>query len=146
MHNYGMSAMSAFALLACSMLALSGCSLELREASSSLTPSNRHVMFTKIDDQTNSDYYKIASIAQGTVDRFGAELTLGFIISNANGIRINPKATIKYADGSTQECQETDLRRLPSLMKTTTSWDFPCGSTFFGDTAGAVVAVVDEYS
>jgi hypothetical protein len=103
-------------------------------------------MFTEIGDQTNSDFYQIASTAQGTVDQFGAELTLVFVISNANGIKINPKATIRYTDGSVQECQETDLRRLPSLAKTTTSWDFPCGRTFLGDPAGAVVRVVDEYS
>jgi filamentous hemagglutinin family protein len=129
------------ALLA--MLVLAGCGGESK-SSTDPSPSTREVTFTEIDDQTDSDDYKIASSAQGSVDSFGAELTLGFIISNANGIIVNPKATIKYADGSTQTCQETDLRRLPSLAKSTTSWDFPCEASF-GDPAGAVVTVTDEY-
>jgi hypothetical protein len=132
--------MKTIATLALVALALSGCS---GGPTASPTPSSQQVVFTEIDDQTNSDFYQIASTAQGTLDQFGAELTLGFVISNANGIKIKPKATIRYADGS---IQETDLRRLPSLVKTTTSWDFPCGPTFLGGPAGAVVRVVDEYS
>ena len=101
------------------------------------------MIFTDIDDRTNSLFYSVSS-ATG-ISKIGSPyLELVFSITNANGIKINPKATITYADGSTQTCQETDQRRYPSLVRTTTTWEFPCQGSF-GDPSGATVAVVDEY-
>jgi hypothetical protein len=46
-------------------------------------------------------------------------LTVPIEIVNANGTTYHPTATIKYADGTTVTCQETDLRRYPTVQKTT---------------------------
>jgi hypothetical protein len=63
---------------------------------------------------------------------FGAELTLGFIISHANGIKINPKGRI-----------DPDVSGETDLAAAVTSDVHPCGGSL-GDPAGDVVTVLDE--
>ena len=108
-------------------------------------PEVRTVSFDDVTDETGSDYYTVASPIVGVVDEVGSRVTVPFEISNPNGIVFNPKVVIQFQDGATVTCQETDLRRLPSVQETTTEWDLPCAGDLPDDVSGATAVVTDEY-
>ena len=103
------------------------------------------VTFSDVVDETASTDFTIGSTATGVTDESGSYLTIDINVSNANQIKINPAAAIVYPDGRETLCQEEDVRRLPSLEETTTTWDLPCAGSLQDDAAGAVVTVTDEY-
>lgn len=98
-------------------------------------------MFTNVSDHTRRAFYTVGSTATAVTDSFGTTLTLTFNISNANQTIANPKAVISFQHGRSVTCQETDLRRLPSLNQTPTTWDLPCNRDFPKDTSTAQVTV-----
>ena len=77
------------------------------------------VTFTDVQSELATDDYTIGTSARGVTDSVGSRLTISIKVASANGIVINPKAVITYADGTTDTCQETDLRRLPNLLAST---------------------------
>jgi hypothetical protein len=125
------------ALLA-SLTLLAGC------AAAEPEPQTRRVEFAEVRDATGSEFYTVTD-AVGVSDQFGSRVVLFFDITNANQIKINPRATVRFADGGTMTCQEEDLRRLPSLVESTTDWDIPCDGAFPEVVEGATVEVVDTY-
>lgn len=101
---------------------------------------------TDIEDNTGTGYYTVSS-AKLTTNGLGTELELGFTILNTNGIKFSPVSVITFADGTVLTCEADDLRRVPSLVKTTDSWDFACDAAEFpANTKGATVVVVDDYN
>lgn len=106
---------------------------------------HKSVTFSDVRDETASEFYTVRGTATGVQDGVGARITLGFDVSNANSITINPVSTIHWADGSTSKC-EADFRQLPGLVETLDTWEFECEpGTFPEDTDGARLVVVDEY-
>lgn len=103
------------------------------------------VTFTDVQGELATDDYTIGTSARGVTDGVGSRLTISVEVANATGIVINPKAVSTYADGTTDTCQETDLRRLPNLLASTTSWDLPCGDDFPEYISGASAVVTDDY-
>jgi len=105
--------------------------------------------FIKVVDKTNAPKtYRGGSTARGeTLHMYGSSfstLTVPIEIVNPNGTTYHPTATIKYADGTTVTCEETDPRRFPSVQQTTPQFRVPC--PYFKDPAGAVVTVTDDYN
>jgi hypothetical protein len=101
---------------------------------------------TEITDNTDTGFYAVDSAELNTTS-FGTELTLGFTISNSNGLKFSPISTITFGDGTKLTCEADDLRRVPSLVVTTDSWDFACDADEFPeDSAGASLVVVDGYN
>ncbi|TFH74447.1 hypothetical protein [Cellulomonas sp. HD19AZ1] len=134
--------MAATTALIGGVLGASGCSFEQKVDP---TVPLVDVTFTDVRAGFAADDYAIGSSARGVTDGVGSRLTININVTNANGVVINPKAVITYADGTTDTCQETDLRRLPNLQASTTSWDLPCGDDFPEDISGASVVVTDDY-
>ena len=126
------------ALAVVGVAALSGC------AADEAPPETRTMPFREIENGASLEYFTI-SRAKGVSDEFGDRLTLFFDISNANHIKVSPVATITFADGTELVCTEDDVRRKPSLEKTTTDWDFPCDGSFPDDVEGATIGVEDDY-
>lgn len=120
---------------------LAGCS-----AAPEPEPSPVVIQIEDVRDMAQSDYYQVGSPVVGTTDQFGSRLTITFRVTNANGTIFNPRAVVHLADGTTFECQETDLRRRPSLVATLTDWDLPCSSPLPEDVTGVSVAVFDDYA
>ncbi len=103
-------------------------------------------MVSEIEDNTGTGYYLVES-AQLQTNALGTELTLGFSILDPNGMKFDPVSTITFADGTVLQCKTNDLRRMPSLVSSTTSWSFPCDAASFPvDSAGASLVVVDEHN
>ncbi|WP_146078258.1 hypothetical protein [Rathayibacter rathayi] len=100
---------------------------------------------TDITDNTATGYYTVDA-ATLTTTGFGTELELAFTILNSNGIKFNPVSTITFSDGSVVTCEADDLRRIPSLVESTDSWDFACVGFFPEDSDGARLVVVDTYN
>lgn len=129
-------------VLAASMAAtLTACAEEKVDP---LTITNR-ASITDITDNTGTGYYTVDA-AMLTTTGFGTELELKFTILNSNGIKFNPVSTITFSDGAVLTCEADDLRRIPSLVKSTDSWDFACDGSFPTDTDGARLVVVDTYN
>ena len=54
---------------------------------------------------------------------------------------------ITFDDGTELTCEADDLRRVPSLVDTTDSWDFACDAGEFPeDSDSAALVVVDDYN
>ena len=81
-----------------------------------------------------------------TTTGLGTELELTFTILKSNGIKFNPVSTITFPDGSVITCEADDLRRIPSLVDSSTSWDFACDGSFPEDSDRARLVVVDTYN
>ena len=126
----------------CVLLATAACSPQER---SDPTAPLVDVHFVGVRDATETGYYSIGPTARGVTSQVGSYLTIDIDVTNANSTVIDPKAEITYANGTTDTCQETDLRRLPSHVRTTTDWDLPCGRPFPTDVTGATVVVTDDF-
>ena len=122
-------------------LAVTGCSTSAPSDES--TP--RSLSFTDINDWTGSDYYTVGSPIEGVSDTFGDRLMVPLLITHYNQTIINPEATVTFDDGTTFTCQEEDLRRLPSLVESTTDTELPCDGLFPEDATGGHIIVTDEY-
>ncbi|PPG49745.1 hypothetical protein C5C24_11980 [Rathayibacter sp. AY2B3] len=120
---------------------LSGCAEEKPDP---LAVTNSATI-TDITDNTGTGYYTVDA-ATLTTTGLGTELELAFTILNSNGIKFNPVSTIMFSDGSVLTCEADDLRRIPSLVDSTDSWDFACDGSFPEDSAGARLVVVDTYN
>ncbi len=103
------------------------------------------VTYTSVVDDTGTGFYTVGRSATGTTDQFGPSLNLDIAISNANGIKFSPVAVIEFADGSTVTCEVDDVRRVPSLVKTTTDVDLPCDGALQDDPE-ATITVTDAYA
>ena len=121
------------------LVILSGCASEAEEP-----PAPRTYQFSDITNGGSLEYFSVTR-AEGISDEFGDRLTLFFDISNTNGIVISPVATISFEDGSELVCTDDDSRRHPSLVESTTDWEFPCDGFFPDDVQGALVTVEDDY-
>lgn len=123
-------------------VSLSGCTQEEvdpLEVTNSATISD-------ITDNTATGLYTVDTAVLNTTS-LGTELTLGFTILNSNGFQFSPISTITFSDGTELTCQADDLRRVPSLMDTTDTWDFACDADEFPkDSDGATLVVVDDYN
>lgn len=122
-------------------IALAGCA---QEEVDPLEVTNSATI-TDITDNTETGSYTVDSAVLNTTS-LGTELTLGFTILNSNGISFSPVSTITFSDGTELTCEADDLRRVPSLMDTTDSWDFACDGDFPKDSDGAKLVVVDDYN
>ncbi|KQQ18675.1 hypothetical protein ASF48_17285 [Rathayibacter sp. Leaf299] len=122
-------------------VALSGCAEEKPDPLA-VTDS---ATITDITDNTGTGYYTVDA-ATLTTTGLGTELELAFTILNSNGIKFNPVSTITFSDGSVVTCEADDLRRIPSLVDSTDSWDFACDGSFPEDSDGARLVVVDSYN
>jgi hypothetical protein len=91
---------------------------------------------TDITDNTDTGFCTVDSAVLNTTS-LGTELTLDFTILNSNGIKFSPISTVTFDDGTELTCEADDLRRVPSLVDTTDSWDFACDTGEFPeDSAG----------
>ncbi|MCS6586963.1 hypothetical protein NYQ25_18500 [Curtobacterium flaccumfaciens pv. flaccumfaciens] len=123
-------------------VSLSGCAQEKVDP---LEVTNSATI-TDITDNTGTGFYTVDSAVLNTTS-LGTELTLGFTILNSNGIKFSPISTITFDDGTELTCEADDLRRVPSLVDTTDSWDFACDAGEFpDDSASAALVVVDDYN
>jgi len=123
-------------------ISLSGCAQEKVDP---LEVTNSTTI-TNITDNTDTGFYTVDSAELNTTS-FGTELTLGFTISNSNSLKFSPISTITFGDGTELTCEADDLRRVPSLVDTTDSWDFACDAAEFPeDSDGASLVVVDDYN
>lgn len=127
-------------LLAIVGLCVAGCA-----AAEEPEPVAKTFEFGTVFDNTDTGWYSVTG-AHGVSDQFGSRLTLDFAISNSNNTIFSPVSTIEYADGTVVVCQADDLRRLPSLVDSTTDWEFACDGPFADDANGATVTVVDSYN
>jgi hypothetical protein len=127
-------------VLACLTLALTACS------TSPEPPKPQGFTFDTVIDQTGTGFYTVGTTARGVSDQFGDRLTLDININHANSITFSPVATIIYTNGTTLICEETDPRRHPSLVETTTTAEIPCDGSFPDDVDGASVTVIDNYN
>jgi hypothetical protein len=134
-------ALLALALTAGLTTALSGCAEEKPDP---LAVTNS-LQIMDITDNTGTGYYTVDA-ATLTTTGLGTELELTFTILNSNGIKFNPVSTITFSDGSVLTCEADALRRIPSLVDSTDSWDFACDGSFPEDSDGAHLAVVDTYN
>lgn len=133
---------AALAVTVCLSAALVGCA---QQEADPLEVTNTATI-NDITDNTDTGYYTVDSAVLNTTS-FGTELTLGFTILNSNGIKFNPVSTITFSDGTELTCEADDLRRVPSLVDTTDSWDFACDADEFPtDSDGAALTVVDDYN
>lgn len=124
-------------------LILGGCSASTKQDPTAVVRTNS---IASIQDNTRSDDYRVTS-AKLTQTGLGVTLTLGFSISNANGTQFSPSGTVRYPGGELITCEVDDLRRTPSLRRTTTSWDFKCDTSTIPESAeGATITVVDKYN
>lgn len=103
------------------------------------------VTYSGVVDETGTGFYTVGRTARGTTDQFGPSLNLSISISNANGIKFSPVAVVEYSDGSSITCEVDDLRRVPSLVKTTTDVDLPCDGALQDD-PDATITVTDDYA
>jgi hypothetical protein len=124
-------------------LGMGGCSASSPDYAE---PAVKLLTYTNVVDQTGSSAYTVASTAHGTVDGFGARLTIDIVIANANGTYFSPTATITLADGSTSVCQVDDLRRRPSLVKTTKDVELPCPDGLPDSGGSEKIVITDEYA
>jgi hypothetical protein len=133
---------AALSVTACLSASLVGCAqqeADPREVTNTTT-------ITDITDNTDTGYYTVDSAVLNTTS-FGTELTLSFTIVHSNGIKFSPVSMITFSDGTELTCEADDLRRVPSLMDTTDSWDFACDADEFPtDSDGATLVVVDDYN
>lgn len=138
----GLRRAAKFAVVITLGISLSGCAQEKVDP---LEVTNSATI-TDITDITETGFYTVDSAVLNTTS-FGTELTLGFTILNSNGINFSPVSTITFNDGTELTCEADDLRRVPSLVDTTDSWDFACDADEFPeDSAGAALVVVDDYN
>jgi hypothetical protein len=138
----GLRRAATFAAVTTLGISLSGCAQEKLDP---LKVTNSATI-SDITDNTDTGFYTVDSAVLNTTS-FGTELTLGFTILNSNGSKFSPVSTITFNDGTELTCEADDLRRLPSLVNTTDSWDFACEADEFPeDSAGAALVVVDDYN
>jgi hypothetical protein len=135
--------------VALTVLVLASCGGEPDPSKMPTSAPPEHFTFTKIIDNTGKpETYRVRGTADGkTLHLYGSPfstLTLHIEIINANQTTYHPTAEIRYADGTTVTCEETDPRRYPRLQRTTPDVRLPC--PYFQDPAGAVVTVTDDYS
>ncbi|MHA7617414.1 hypothetical protein ACX12M_02735 [Cellulosimicrobium cellulans] len=111
-------------------------------------PSPVEVAYSDVSDETaTDDGYDVNPTAVGFVDILGDwQLTLGFTITNPNGTKFDPVATVHGPDGDDVVCRVDDLRRLPSVKETTTDWDLPCDGPLPTDPEGVTITVRDDYA
>lgn len=134
--------LAATATLATVTLLLTGCATEKRDPTAIVDS----LTIPEILDKTNTGWYRVTS-AKLSQNELGVSLTLKFDITHANGTKFNPVTTIKFGDGKTVVCEADDLRRIPSLVKSTDDWNFACNVTRIPENRSSVVAtIVDTYN
>lgn len=98
---------------------------------------------TDITDRAGAGNYTVNS-ATLTTTALGTELRLGFTILNDNGTKFWPVSVVTFGDGSVVRCEVDDPRRAPSLVRTTTEWDFACDAAEFPASSTARLVVTAE--
>lgn len=132
----------ALTTLAAAALVVSGCSQD--DPKPPVESPERSVKITKIVDRTRSDYYTVDTSVPASArvrTLYGGtfpDLTFYLQVSNVNQIVVEPVGTVTYADGSTITCEETDLRRHPSLIRPFLEVTLPCPATLRTDEPGAL--------
>ncbi|PPH72075.1 MULTISPECIES: hypothetical protein [unclassified Rathayibacter] len=134
-------ALATLALTASLTAVLCGCAEEKPDPLAATNSTS----ITDITDNTGTGYYTVDAATLSTTG-LGTELELAFTILNSNGIKFNPVSTITFSDGSVLTCEADDLRRIPSLVESTDSWDFACDGSLPEDSGGARLVVVDTYN
>src|SRR5687767_585454 len=105
------SPMLAVSILAIA-LAAGGCTPEPEPP----PPPTEYYNFSKVIDATGSPSYDVGKTAQGVTEHneYGQNSTLTILIdvNHSNGVSAHPVAVIKYADGTTYTCEQTEIRML----------------------------------